>query len=46
MGGDEFSINTNPQLFVSVILGYAAMDNIELGFDPTLVLGEEGTLVH
>lgn len=45
MGGDEFSINGDPQLFLSVILGYAAMNYSELGFDPTLSFGHEGILV-
>lgn len=43
MGSVEFSINKDPQLFLSVILGYAVMSNTELGFDPTL--GQEGLFV-
>lgn len=43
MGSVEFSINKEPQLFLSVILGYGVMTNTELGFDPTL--GREGLFV-
>lgn len=43
MGGVEFSINKDPQLFLSVILGYGVMSNTDLGFDPTL--GQEGLFV-
>ncbi|KAL0632062.1 hypothetical protein Q9L58_009070 [Maublancomyces gigas] len=45
MGGDEFSINKNPELFLSVILGYAAMNDNELGFDPTILFTEEDMIV-
>lgn len=45
MGGDEFSINKNPQLFLSVVLGYAAMTDHELGFDPTLDFTAEGMII-
>lgn len=45
MGGDEFSINQHPQLFLSVILGYAAMNDHEIGFDPTLLFTKEGMII-
>lgn len=44
-GSDEFNINTDPNRFLSAILGYAAMSDQELGFDPTLSLAHEGITV-
>lgn len=31
-----FSINTNPERFLCVVVGYATMSRTELGFDPTV----------
>lgn len=45
MGGDEFSINNNPQLFLSSIVGYATMNDHDLGFDTTLLFTEEGMII-
>lgn len=45
MDGDEFSINNNPQLFLSVILAYAVMNDHDLGFDTTLLFTEEGMVI-
>lgn len=39
---DEFSINEQPELFGSVVVGYASMNPVELGYDPTLVSDSEG----
>lgn len=44
-GSNEFNINSNPHLFLSAILGYAAMSDLELGFDPTLLLAHEGIII-
>lgn len=41
-GSDAFNINKDPLLFLSAILGYAGMTDVELGFDPTLSLAHEG----
>lgn len=39
LGSDQFSINANPQRFLSVIVGYATMTPAELGYDPTITTG-------
>lgn len=45
MGSDEFNINTQPEMFLSAIIGYAAMSESELGFDTTISFTQEGILV-
>lgn len=35
-----FSINKNPTLFLSIVVGYAFMSRSELGYDPTISVGE------
>lgn len=44
-GSEEFNINTDPNRFLSAILGYAAMSDKELGFDPILSLAHEGITI-
>lgn len=39
LGSEHFSINSNPQRFLSVIVGYATMTPAELGYDPTITAG-------
>lgn len=45
MGSDEFNINKDPHQFLTVVLGYAAMSYVELGFDPTLASAQNGILI-
>lgn len=39
---ESFSVNKNPELFVSAVVGYALMSPTELGYDPTLTVGTTG----
>lgn len=37
VGLKAFSIHSNPHLFVRVIVGFATIDNSQLGYDPTIM---------
>lgn len=41
---ESFSVNRNPEMFVAVVVGYALMSRTELGYDPTLTVGN--SLLH
>lgn len=41
---EEFSIKSNPQLFVSIFISYAYMSRRELGFDPSIAFEDGGSL--
>lgn len=43
---ERFSINANPERFLSVAVGYATMSNEDLGFDPTVTPPDDSGLRH
>lgn len=38
-GSEQFSINENPERFLSVVVSYATMSPADMGYDPTITTG-------